>query len=118
MKDEKLITELCEVIKESEVNTVEISNILENLLENMKDWSLDTSVEEKISNHISDVFGLMQYQDMHRQRIERVINYVCENNNIDPAQYNIAPSAKYIQGDTNSDIVSDDELAALINEYK
>lgn len=118
MKHEKLITELCEVIKESEVNTVEIYNILENLLDNMQNWSLDTSVEEKISNRISDVFGLMQHQDMHRQKIERVVNYVCENNNIDPAKYNIAPSAKYIQGDNNSDVVSDDELAALLKEYK
>lgn len=118
MKHEKLITDLCEVIKESEVNTVEIYNILDNLLSKMDSLSLESSIKETISNSLTDVFSLMQNQDLHKQKIERVVNYVCENNNINPLDYNIAPSAKYIKGDDNSDVVSDAELEALINDYK
>ena len=51
----------------------------------------------------------MQAQDAHRQKIERVVN------NLDPENGKYADSAKHISGDKNdSDLVDDDELAALI----
>ncbi|OQA71307.1 MAG: hypothetical protein BWY33_02050 [Candidatus Dependentiae bacterium ADurb.Bin246] len=53
---------------------------------------------------------------MHRQKIERVVNFVCDKNDIDKAQYNLAPSAKTI--DATEDSLSEDELAALIQSMQ
>lgn len=58
----------------------------------------------------------MQHQDLHRQKIERVVNYVCEKNDIDKSQYNLAPSAKNI--DNTDDNISEDELEALIKQMQ
>jgi hypothetical protein len=61
--------------------------------------------------------SMMQYQDIHRQKIERVINTMVNistmmNNTLQDV-VNIAPSAKHID-DEDGDSVSDDELAELI----
>lgn len=106
-----VVTQLCEVITESEQMTNEVMDHLDVVLE-----KLDGLVESKdiqsdidsIKNNIHITLESMQAQDMHRQKIERVIN------NLDPDNGKFANSAKHLQGDENSDLVSDDELAALI----
>ena len=65
---------------------------------------------------ISSIYGLLQNQDLHRQKIERVVNFVCEKNNIDKTQYNLAPSAKNI--DSSEDTLSADELESLIKQMQ
>ena len=47
-----------------------------------------------------------------------VITHVCERNNIDASNFNFASSAKYISGDDSKEIVSDDELEALIKSMQ
>ena len=96
MRYEELITELCEVIKETEKdaegifdNTDEISKIIENI-------KIPIHKREKLKDLLSNIYGLLQRQDLHRQKIERVVNFVCEKNDIDKSQYNLAPSAKNI----------------------
>jgi hypothetical protein len=55
---------------------------------------------------------LLQNQDLHRQKIERVVNFVCEKNDIDKSQYNLAPSAKNIDS-CDMRLYQHDELEAL-----
>ncbi len=115
MKYEELINELCEVIKESENNaeliyqdTEEIEKILANL-------NVDVYDKNKIKSRISNILGLLQHQDLHRQKIERVVNFVCEKNNIDKSRFNIAPSAKNID---SNEVLGEQELEALIKEMQ
>ena len=116
MRYEELITELCEVIKETEIdserifdNTDEISNIIDNI-------KIPIHKREKLKDLLSNIYGLLQRQDLHRQKIERVVNFVCEKNDIDKTQYNLAPSAKNI--DSCEDTLSADELELLIKQMQ
>ena len=65
--------------------------------------------------------SIMQYQDIHRQKIERVINTMRSisqlmSHTLDSVSpQSFAPSAKHISGDDDtSDLVDDAELEALI----
>lgn len=116
MKYENLITQLCEVIKESEVNAVEIYDKLEQITSLLDECKIPMHTKEKFTNLISDSMGLIQHQDLHRQKIERVVNTVCELNDIDSSQYNLASSAKHLAGDETSDLVSDAEIEELIKQ--
>lgn len=119
MKYEDLIKELCEVIKESEHNACKIYENLELIETSINSTSLGLHEKDKMINKISDSYGLLQRQDLHRQKIERVVNFVCEYNNIDKTQYNIADSAKHISGnETGEEMVSDEELEALIKQMQ
>lgn len=118
MTYEKLIQELCDVIKESEHHSISIYENLENIDNIIDSLNLPIHQERKIQELISDSFGFLQHQDLHRQRIERVVNHVCERNDIDSSNYNIAASAKNISGNENNDIVSDDELEELIKSMQ
>ena len=116
MRYEELITELCEVITETENdaegifdNTDEISNIIDNI-------KIPIHKREKLKDLLSNIYGLLQRQDLHRQKIERVVNFVCEKNDIDKTQYNLAPSAKNI--DSCEDTLSADELELLIKQMQ
>jgi Glu-tRNA(Gln) amidotransferase subunit E-like FAD-binding protein len=116
MTYEELIAQLCEVIKESEVNAQLIYDNAESLEQVINDLEIASHKKDKIVSKISDIFGLLQHQDLHRQKIERVVNFVCEKNDIDKTQYNIAPSAKNI--DSSAETLSDDELEALIKQMQ
>jgi len=113
MQNEELniIEQLCEVIEESEKMSIEVMDHLDvvleklNNLEDSKDLSNDI---DGIKNNIFMTLESMQAQDAHRQKIERVVN------NLDPENGKFANSAKHISGDTNDDLVDEDELAALI----
>ena len=118
MTYEELIKELCDVIKESETNSISIYEDLENIGNILNATDIPSHESKKVNDLISNSFGLLQHQDLHRQKIERVVNYVCANNNIDISEYNIASSAKYIAGDSASDTVSDDELEELIKSMQ
>ncbi len=114
MTYEKLIKELCDVIKESEINSISIYENLENIDSQLDKFDIPTHELKKLHELISNSFGLLQHQDLHRQKIERVVNYVCETNNIDSSKFNIASSAKFIAGDNNCEVISDEELEELI----
>lgn len=118
MTYEELIKELCDVIKESETNSISIYEDLETIDNLINNSDIPTHESKKINDLISNSFGLLQHQDLHRQKIERVVNHVCEHNSIDPSEYNIASSAKFIAGDEVSDNVSDDELEELIKSMQ
>ncbi len=107
-----VVSQLCEVIEESEQMANEVMDHLDvvleklNILENSKELKKDI---DSIRNNIFITLESMQAQDAHRQKIERVVN------NIDPNNGKFAQSAKHITGDKNdSELVDEDELAALI----
>lgn len=112
MKYEELINELCDVIKESENNAEMIYDSCEKIQSLIDNSKLLFNEKDKINNKLADIFGLLQHQDLHRQKIERVVNFVCEKNDIDKSQYNLASSAKNI--DSNEDTLSEEDLEALI----
>ena len=90
-----------------------------------------TTVEDHISslqNHgdsIMNVMDIMQYQDIHRQKIERVINvmralsgYMNElfSGRIDDDKR--VASAQHLPGDTSTDdVVSSDDIEALLASF-
>jgi len=116
MKYEELIAQLCEVIKESENNAQLIYENAENIDNIIEDLDILLHKKSKIKGMISEIYGLLQNQDLHRQKIERVVNFVCEKNDIDKTQYNLAPSAKNI--DSCDDTLSADELELLIKQMQ
>ena len=107
-----VVTQLCEVIEESEKMTIEVMNHLDVIIEKLDRLEDSKNIKndiDGIKNNIFITLESMQAQDASRQKIERVIN------NLDPENTKFAPSAKHISGDNNDeDVVSDDELAALI----
>ncbi|MCW8895641.1 MAG: chemotaxis protein [Sulfurimonas sp.] len=73
---------------------------------------------------IMNVMDIMQYQDIHRQKIERVINVMRALSNymnslfegkIDDSKR--ASSAQHIVGDTHDDIASVDDIEALLAQF-
>jgi phosphoenolpyruvate carboxylase len=116
--------QLGNVTKESEIKATEIFDKLESILqitEQMRTASKE-EFEEQISSvehTIMDIMSTMQYQDIHRQKIERVINNMRSisklmNQTLHIVDDDIAPSAKHIDGDDTDDVVSDEELEALV----
>lgn len=110
-KELNIIEQLCEVIEASEKMSIEVMDHLDiileklNVLENSKELKNDI---DGIKNNIFITLESMQAQDANRQKIERVVN------NLDPKNDKFASSAKHISGDNDSDLVDEDELAALI----
>ena len=73
---------------------------------------------ESIKEIATDIISQMQYHDLNRQKIERAMNLLIENENISDdilKEFNISDcvSAKHIDS-SDGESVSDDELAALI----
>lgn len=68
---------------------------------------------------------IMQYQDIHRQKIERVVNvmravakYLNSILDTEVDDSKRASSAKHLSGDENNDVVSTDDLEALIASFE
>jgi len=83
-----------------------------------------TDVNEATLEEIFGVMDIMQYQDIHRQKIERVINIMralikymnklFEGNIEDEKR---AKSANYIHGDEHEEALSDDDIEALLEQF-
>lgn len=116
MTYEKLIKELCDVIKESETNSISIYDNLEVIDSEISSFDIPSHKLKKLQDLISDSYGMLQHQDLHRQKIERVVNYVSETNNIDVSKYGFASSAKNIG--SSDDILNEDELELLIKQMQ
>ena len=72
-------------------------------------------------NEIMVSMDAMQYQDIHRQKIERVINVMRALNKYLTSLFESkkddskrVSSAVYINGDDNDDVVTNDDIEALI----
>jgi len=88
---------------------------------------VDSHIEMLQNNQdqIMTVMDIMQYQDIHRQKIERVINVMralsTYMNNLFAGKMDDSKrvsSAKHIAGDThNEDVVSNDDIEALLASF-
>lgn len=100
MNYEEIVTELDHMSKSSEKVAVKVFEKLESALSFTK--------EKESYNLILEVMNMIQEEDIFRQKIERVINSICEAQNIDVTQFNIAPSAKHISGDCYEEMSQED----------
>jgi chemotaxis regulatin CheY-phosphate phosphatase CheZ len=147
--DEKVINQLDEVTQDSEQKAKEVIKQLEALSKNLttiqkKSKNLETKLSksdlddksnyiklikeiENISNSASDealsIVANMQYQDLHRQKIERVINtiraltkYINNLFESNISDQDRVSSASYIKGDKDKrDVVSNEEIEQLLS---
>lgn len=123
--DTHLVSQLGEVTAESEVKATEIFDKLDAVLAKLDEIDKSPENVAQLTNQTRDIIfetmSIMQYQDIHRQKIERVINTMRSisqlmSHTLDSVSpQSFAPSAKHINGDHDtSDLVDDDELEALI----
>jgi len=73
---------------------------------------------------IMSVMDIMQYQDIHRQKIERVINvmralskYMNTLFESSVKDEDRVSSAQHIAGDTHNDVASTDDIEALLAQF-
>ncbi len=115
--------ELFENLSQKFPNIESFQSMLE---ENQKALTISTEITEKsqgASDEIMMIMDIMQYQDIHRQKIERVINvmralskYMNSLFDSDVEDKNRAPTAVHIDGDT-ADTVDEDEIEALLESF-
>ena len=83
-----------------------------------------TEVLQNSGDSIMSVMDIMQYQDIHRQKIERVINVMRAlsgymntlfEGRIDDEKR--VSSAQHIVGDTHNDVASTDDIEALLAQF-
>ncbi|WP_297442955.1 chemotaxis protein [Sulfurimonas sp.] len=73
---------------------------------------------------IMNVMDIMQYQDIHRQKIERVVNVMRSLSRYMSTLFEgkiedekRVSSAKHIVGDTSTDVASTDDIEALLEKF-
>ncbi len=83
-----------------------------------------TEVLQNSGDSIMSVMDIMQYQDIHRQKIERVINVMRAlsrymntlfEGKIDDEKR--VSSAQHIAGDTHNDVASTEDIEALLEQF-
>ena len=100
---------------EKELNDIEeMINKIESAIE----------VNKETSDKIFMAMDIMQYQDIHRQKIERVINIMralikymnklFEGSIEDEKR---VQSARHIHGDENEEVLSDEDIEALLDQF-
>lgn len=111
------------IIKElnsSKVSTEEhSSNVVKNLEEMLEILESNKDLTQ-IKNLIFITLDEIQYQDLNRQKIERVMNLLIDKYNIsedilNDADIKLSPSAHHIDHE-DGDCLSDDELEKMIAE--
>lgn len=105
----------------------DIETFQTQLKENKKALENANEAIESLQNSgdaIMNVMDIMQYQDIHRQKIERVVNVMRSlsrymstlfEGKIDDEKR--VSSAKHIQGDTTTDLASTDDIEALLEQF-
>ncbi len=169
-EDNKMVHQLDDVTRESELKASEIFDIIEQIGDDMmasesrvgsikevleENVTVLTLLHEKFPNiktfekllddnaevlegakfeidtlqhngdQIMNIMDIMQYQDIHRQKIERVINVMRAlskymntlfSGQVDDSQR--VSSAQHIYGDENTeDVMDNDEIEALLNSF-
>ena len=102
-----------ESFKNAQDNNTLIRDEIDNILATQMD----------ASNEVLDIMDIMQYQDIHRQKIERVVNVMRSlatymnslfATNIEDSKRVSSPI--HIEGDANTDELSTDDLEELISK--
>ncbi len=103
-----------------------IESFKTSLKDNQEALILSEEIGQKsqsASDEVMMIMDIMQYQDIHRQKIERVINvmralskYMNSLFDSDVDDKNRAPTAVHIDGDS-SETVNEDEIEALLESF-
>lgn len=113
---------LLETLNSKFPNVKEFSDSLDSL--NLL-ISKPAEISTSLSNRDNDLFSameLMQFHDINRQKIERVMRVVTSlsrqlNTILDDESFDGVPVSKHLPGDNTPDIVNHDDLESLIAEY-
>jgi len=90
----------------------------------LEDANVILEMLQNSGDDIMNVMDIMQYQDIHRQKIERVINVMRAlskymntlfESKVDDSQR--VSSAQHIVGDTHNDVASTDDIEALLEQF-
>ena len=90
----------------------------------LENTNITLEMLQSSGDSIMSVMDIMQYQDIHRQKIERVINVMRAlskymntlfEGKIDDDKR--VSSAQHIVGDTHNDIASNDDIEALLAQF-
>ncbi|PHQ88660.1 MAG: chemotaxis protein [Sulfurimonas sp.] len=97
---------------------------LEKNKQALKDTNETLELLQTSGDSIMNVMDIMQYQDIHRQKIERVINVMrslakymntlFESKKDDASRVS---SAQHIEGDSHNDTASADDIEALLEQF-
>ncbi|WP_394950202.1 chemotaxis protein [uncultured Helicobacter sp.] len=117
---EELFGKLCESFPHVQT----FAKTMEEILNNKNAIKEIIGCCDDVSDASMQAMDIMQYQDIHRQKIERVINVMRAlaqymnslfEGKIDDSKR--VSSAVYISGDNKDDIASDDDIEALIASF-
>ncbi len=111
-----IIKELNSSKVSAEKHSANIINNLENIISLLDNKETSNNIKKLIFTIIDD----MQYQDLNRQKIERVMNLLIEKYNICgntliEENIKVSPSAHHIDHE-DGDCLSDEDLAELISK--
>ena len=90
----------------------------------LEDANESLKILQNSGDSIMSVMDIMQYQDIHRQKIERVINVMRSLSNymntlfegkIDDEKR--VSSAQHIAGDTHNELASTDDIEAMLEQF-
>jgi len=97
---------------------------LEENKASLKDTALVLETLQNSGDAIMNAMDIMQYQDIHRQKIERVINVMRALSNYMNTLFEgkiedekRVSSATHIVGDKHDDIASTDDIEALLDQF-
>jgi site-specific recombinase XerD len=105
----------------------DVAAFKEQLAKNQEAFEAANGALEMLQNSgddIMSVMDIMQYQDIHRQKIERVINVMRAlskymntlfEGKIDDDKR--VSSAQHIAGDTHNELASTDDIEALLEQF-
>jgi hypothetical protein len=109
-KELEIFSQLCDIIEESEQMSLKTIDYLDEILSKLNELRSNKNIQGKIDeiiNTVTTIISSMQSQDFHIQKIQRVANLINPDNDK-------FARAKHIVGDKHNNLVSDDELEALI----
>lgn len=113
---------LFETLKENFPNVKRFDEALQDMNELKEKTDIIVQNSQMAQDDVMMIMDIMQYQDIHRQKIERVINVMRAlskymnslfEGKIDDEKR--VSSAKHIQGDSTEDVVSNEDIEALID---
>ncbi len=115
---------LCEKLHEKFPHIKTFSAELEKISKTIEKLNEVIQRNEITSEKIFTVMDIMQYQDIHRQKIERVINimralikYMNKLFEGSVEDEKRVQSARHIHGDENNEVLSDEDIEALLDQF-
>lgn len=101
----------------SEKHSVEVISKIDDILELTEDTKTNLDTIRTIA---FDLINNMQHHDLNRQKVQRAMNLIIENENISKDELKesnikcVSPSAKHIDSE-DGESISDEELEKLIS---